>query len=55
MRKKQIEEYSKIHKLQKDMSKEEIAEYNRRIAEQNKMYCYCRGKSGRDPDDFYVM
>ena len=37
------------------MTKEEVSEYNRRIAEQNKMYCYCRGKRGKDPDDFYVM
>lgn len=38
LREAQIKESSKMHQLQKEMSKEEIAEYNRRIAEQNKMY-----------------
>lgn len=33
------------------MSKPELEEYNRKIAEEKKKYCYCRGTAGRD---FYV-
>lgn len=43
-----------MHQLQKEMTKEEIQSYNAKIAEQNRMYCYCRGARGKDPDDFYV-
>jgi len=39
---------------QQKMSREELAAYNARIAEENSMYWYCRGKRGKDPDDFYV-
>ena len=40
--------------LQKEMTKEELDAYNSKIAEQNLMYWYWRGKSGKEPDDFYV-
>lgn len=54
LREAQLKESSKMHQLQKEMTKEEVAAYNQRIAEQNKMYWYCRGRRGKDPDDFYV-
>ena len=54
MREAQIKESNKMHELQKEMTKEEISAYNKKIAEQNKMYWYCRGKKGKDLDDIYV-
>lgn len=54
MREVQIKESNKMHELQKEMTKEEISAYNKKIAEQNKMYWYCRGKRGKDIDDIYV-
>jgi hypothetical protein len=38
LRKAQLKESSAMYKLQKEMTKEEIVAYNKRIAEQNKMY-----------------
>lgn len=38
MREVQIKESNKMHELQKEMTKEEISAYNKKIAEQNKMY-----------------
>lgn len=38
LREAQLKESTKMHQLQKEMTKEELAEYNKRIAEQNKMY-----------------
>lgn len=38
LRQTQLRESSKMHQLQKEMSKEEIAAYNQSVAEQNKMY-----------------
>lgn len=54
MREVQIKESNKMHELQKEMTKEEISAYNKKIAEQNKLYWYCRGKRGKDIDDIYV-
>jgi hypothetical protein len=42
------------NQLHNNMSKEEILEYNKEILEMNQKFCSCRGKFGRDLDDFYV-
>ena len=38
LREVQIKESNKMHELQKEMTKDEITAYNKKIAEQNKMY-----------------
>jgi hypothetical protein len=54
LRQVQINESSEMRKIEKEMTRDEVIAYNQKVAEQNKKYCYCRGKLGKDPDDFYI-